>query len=141
MNFANCKHKGKFTGQFFPDDLEKGLGDHLEDVFIKFGVTKKKWSTLLKTFQNENKSTTCGGCDSRHDFVNWAGTYLGFNEGKTKKLRDAIRDVTVQRQPIYYCAIHNKCIGRDTFAESLEENIIRLGVRPCQQCEDYKENG
>jgi hypothetical protein len=130
---SKCKHvRRRKERDYFPGALEFGLGDHVERVLDRIGLTKARWEEAVNFYRREKKGC---GCGNRQDFLNWAGSHFGMSPGNSKELRS----VTLDTQPMRGCAIHGACIFHDKFSEEVVEAIRRQGVQPCQHCKDFEE--
>jgi len=140
--YANCKHLGRHTGEFFPPEL--GLGDYVSDVLSKFGITKERWAELIKTYKKEepraaDPNNDCGGCKKNESLLNYAGKKLGMATGQGSDLRTILNSIVIRRQPMFNCALHGTCIGRgEIFTDEVAAAIDLIGIKRCC-CDDFEE--
>jgi len=129
---GHCKHIRKNPDKsYFPGDIDLGLGDYVEQVLTKIGVTKERWEAAVNVFSEEHK--TCN-CSKRKKFFNWIGGHLGLAPGMDAE----IHAMTLDEQPLRNCAIHGKCICDEVFPDSVLESIRSNGIEPCQHCSDFE---
>ena len=128
-----CRHLRGATESRFPRDLPTGLGDDLEKVLEKFGITKERFSEFTKKY----KAKLCN-CEGRHNFVNLVGSVFGMSPGRSSELREELKTTNRGEQRIFECEIHGRCIKRQTFSEAVVASIEALGVKPCRHCDNFE---
>jgi hypothetical protein len=137
IEYSKCVHIRRNPDRnYFPRDLDLGLGDYVEAVLDKMGITKERWAAAASAFKEE--SSSCGKCQNRQNFLNWIGSHIGMSPGQEEELRKDVKSMTFSDQPIRCCTVHGRCIGHEEFAEPVVEAIKKQGIQPCQHCSDFQ---